>query len=212
MHWRVSDDLADAALPGEHRWQAIGVNATVRLRMLGDDDLFVYLCTHGAAHLWARLKWLADIAALIGGSADGGVRYWAVARGAGAERSAASAMILANRLLGTPLPDGFVAPRSWRLRMLNHLALRVMLAGGGATELAATPYRGWAEIAAKALIATRWRNRVAILRRLAVSGEDVGQLGLRGGLRVLYPLVRIPLMIGRRTARRKRRTGRDRLG
>lgn len=205
LHWRVSDDLSKVALPSEDRWQAIRVSATAQLRMLGDDDLFAYLCTHGAAHLWARLKWLADIAALVGGTADGGARYWASARAAGAERPAASALMLANRLLGTALPDGFVAPRSWRLRLLNRLALRVMLAGDGATELAATPYRGWAEIVAKALVAPRWRNHTAILRRVAVSGEDVGELGLKGGLRLLYPLVRIPLMVRRRAARQKRR-------
>ena len=32
---------------------------------LGADDLFAYLCAHGAYHAWFRLKWLADIGALL---------------------------------------------------------------------------------------------------------------------------------------------------
>ena len=35
------------------------------VRALRDDDLFVYLCAHGACHAWFRLKWLADIGALL---------------------------------------------------------------------------------------------------------------------------------------------------
>lgn len=29
------------------------------------EELFIYLCVHGAQHGWARLKWLADLAALL---------------------------------------------------------------------------------------------------------------------------------------------------
>jgi chorismate mutase len=208
LHWRLSDDLADPVPPAAHRWLAIALGPNATVRTLGDDDLFVYLCTHGAAHLWARLKWLADIAVLIRRSGDGGARYWRIARRAGAARPAASAFMLAEELLGTPLPPGFHVPRSWRLMLLNRLALRVVTAGGGATELAATPYRGWAEIIAKLLIAPRWRNRIATLRRLAISGEDVGELAFPRGFAFLYPLVRIPRMIVRRRRRAERRKSR----
>ncbi len=208
LHWRLSDDLADPTPPAAHRWQAISLGTNATIWTLGDDDLFVYLCTHGAAHLWARLKWLADIAVLIRQSDDGGARYCTLAQQAGATRAAASAFMLADRLLGTPPPASFRPPRSWRLKLLNHLALRVLLAGDGAKELAATPYRGWAEIIAKLLIAPRWRNRIATLRRLAISGEDVGDLALPRGFAFLYPLVRIPRMIVRRHRRAQRRKSR----
>jgi len=82
------------------------------------------------------------------------------------------------------------------------------LAGGGATELAATPYRGWAEIVAKLLIAPGWRNRIATLRRMAISGEDVGELAFPRSFAFLYPLVRIPRMIVRRHRRARRRKSR----
>lgn len=48
----------------------------VALPVLGDDDLFPYLVSHGARHCWDRLCWLGDVAALtrIGGDAEAGWR------------------------------------------------------------------------------------------------------------------------------------------
>jgi microcystin-dependent protein len=204
LHWRLSDDLADPRLPHRHLWQSVEVTSGRSLATLGDEALFVYLCTHGAAHLWARLKWLADIGALVATSPDGGIRYWRAAQEAGAERAAASALLLAHHLLETPLPPGFVAPRSLRLQWLNALALRALTAGGGARDLAATPYRGWAELTAKLLIAPRVGNRLAIVRRILISGEDIGELALPGALGFLYPLLRLPLLVRRRVRRAAR--------
>lgn len=59
-------------------------------------------------------------------------------------------------------------------------------------------------MAAKALVATGARQRLTVLRRLAVAGEDVAQLALPAGLGFLYPLVRIPMLIARRRQRRQR--------
>jgi hypothetical protein len=41
--------------------------AGARLATLGDADMMVYLCAHASRHCWFRLKWLADIGALLGG-------------------------------------------------------------------------------------------------------------------------------------------------
>ncbi len=207
LHWRLSDDLRDPKPPSPEHWQRIGLYAGRSLATLGEDDLFVYLCVHGAAHGWARLKWLADIAALVSQSADGGTAYWQAARRAEAETAAASALMLAHRLLALPLPAGFRPPASRRLRLLNRLALAIMSAGGGARDLAASPYRGWAELTAKLLVSPGPRNRRAVLRRLLVSGEDVGMLALPAILALAYPLLRIPMWGMRRLRRGAGRTG-----
>lgn len=210
LHWRLSDDLAHPRLPPPLTWQAIEIDAGRTLTTLGDDDLFVYLCTHGAAHGWARLKWLADIAAMLAAAPDGGARYWRQAQTAGSARAAASALLLANDLLGTPLPPGF-AYRSLRVALLNRVAIRIIAAGGGMRELATTRYRGWAEFTAKLLIAPRVGNVAAIVRRLLVSGEDVGLLALPRALVFLYPLLRLPLLIARRVRRARVSANRSRL-
>ncbi|UZK69006.1 nucleotidyltransferase family protein [Sphingomonas sp. S1-29] len=210
LHWRLSDDLERPELPPRATWQAVEIDDGRALMTLGDDDLFVYLCTHGAAHGWARLKWLADIGAMLAAAPDDGARYWRLAQGAGSARAAASALLLAHQLLGTPLPPGF-ACCSRRVALLNRMAIRIITAGGGTRELATTRYRGWAEFAAKLLIAPRIGNAAAIVRRLLVSGEDVGLLALPRGLVFVYPLLRLPLLIARRVRRARLSATRSRL-
>ncbi|UUL82459.1 nucleotidyltransferase family protein [Sphingomonas qomolangmaensis] len=208
LHWRLSDDLVRRELPPPPSWQPVEIEGRT-LMALGDDDLFVYLCTHGAAHAWARLKWLADIAAMLAAAPDGGARYWRHARAAGSARAAASALLLAHQLLGTPLPSGF-AYRSRRVALLNRIAICVITAGGGTRELSTTRYRGWAEFAAKLLIAPRFGNMLAIVRRVLVSGEDVGMLALPRGFVFLYPLLRVPLLVVRRVRRAQLSANRSR--
>ena len=75
------------------------------LRTLGEEDLFAYLCMHGALHWWNRLKWLADINALLAAAPEDGVeRLFRAAEARGAGRAAAQAMLLCRRLLGRPCP------------------------------------------------------------------------------------------------------------
>jgi hypothetical protein len=204
LHWRLSDDLPEPEVPPAQRWQRVALPPGEQLATLRNEELFIYLCTHGAAHLWARAKWLADVGAMIAASDDGGAQYWSRAHATGAGRAAASAFLLLHELMGHPLPENFPASRSWRVGLLNRLALRVIEAGGGERDLAGTPYRGWAELAAKLLIAPRAANRLAVIRRILISGEDIGALGLPLSLGFLYPLLRVPLLVARRWRRSAR--------
>lgn len=44
-----------------------------RVRALRTEELFVYLCQHGAKHAWSRLEWLATVATIL---RSGEVRDW----------------------------------------------------------------------------------------------------------------------------------------
>jgi hypothetical protein len=78
-----------------------------------------YLAVHGASSAWFRLKWLADFAALVARTAPAQLATIAdEAPRLGAGRSMAAALILANRMLGTRLPDGLQADRA-TLRMVE---------------------------------------------------------------------------------------------
>lgn len=206
LHWRLSDDLPDPGVPPLRRWQEVAAMRGEPLATLADEELFIYLCTHGAAHLWARLKWLVDVGAMISASDDGGMRYWARAQASGAGRAAASAFFLLNELMGRPLPEGFPVSRPLRVQALNWLTLRVIRAGDGERDLADTAYRGWAELTAKLLIAPGMANLLSVVRRVLFSAEDIGALGLPMALSFLYPLLRIPLLIVRRWRRSARRS------
>jgi hypothetical protein len=91
----------------------------ITLPTLPDRLMLPYLAVHGASSAWFRLKWLADFAALVARTAPAQLATIAdEAPRLGAGRSMAAALILANRMLGTRLPDGLQADRA-TLRMVE---------------------------------------------------------------------------------------------
>jgi hypothetical protein len=104
----------------------VEVAAGVHLPTLPLRLLLPYLAVHGASSAWFRLKWLADFAALAARSEPRELSD--IARQAprlGAGRTFAAALILANRLLGTRLPDELEADgATLRLVSLATRALR----------------------------------------------------------------------------------------
>lgn len=90
--------------------QTVTVAPGIELATLAGDELFAYLCVHGASSAWFRLKWITDLAGLLR-DADGGEidRLYRRARQDGAGRAAGQALLLAERLyrlpLGAPLRD-----------------------------------------------------------------------------------------------------------
>lgn len=84
-----------ALMPG----QALSTLATV--------PLFAYLAYHGTAHLWSRLKWLADVAAVLRDEDVVALHAHAVALGAG--RTPGVAIVLAHEILGLDVPPALLA-------------------------------------------------------------------------------------------------------
>ena len=74
--------------------------------VLEAEDLFVYLCEHGAEHTWSRLEWLVAIAELLRRKE---VRDWnrvaSWAQELGATGRVRAALLLASDLLGAPGPS-----------------------------------------------------------------------------------------------------------
>jgi hypothetical protein len=74
------------------------------------EDELVFICIHGAKHLWERLIWIADVAALV--TRQSGIDWQAateIARDVGAERMLYTGLRLASDLLHARLPDGVFA-------------------------------------------------------------------------------------------------------
>jgi hypothetical protein len=82
--------------------------AGARLATLCDTDMMVYLCAHASRHCWFRLKWLADIGALLKGPelANG---LMADADRLGLAVPALEALRLAHDWLQTEVPEGLLA-------------------------------------------------------------------------------------------------------
>jgi hypothetical protein len=73
---------------------------------LAVEDELVLICIHGAKHLWERLIWIADVAALVSrqSSIDWG-RARASAQAVGAEHMLHTGLRLAGDVLGAHLPE-----------------------------------------------------------------------------------------------------------
>jgi hypothetical protein len=132
LHSRVADQpqlLPDLAVDSPS--QTVTVAPGAELPTFADDELFAYLCVHGASSAWFRLKWIADLAGLIHGHDAAEIeRLHDRAHQLGAGRATDQALLLAHWLFGTtlsnPLAKYLDAPV---IRWLARAALREMLRG-----------------------------------------------------------------------------------
>jgi hypothetical protein len=144
LHTALVDNpalLAGVGANSPARWVDLG--GGMRLPTLGEAELFAYLCVHGAASGWRRLKWLADLAALIAPLAPDALESLhdrAVRLGAG--RTSAQGLLLCERFMGTPLPTAFRARlrRDRVTRLLAAIATRIMTAPDGYDDPAETRF------------------------------------------------------------------------
>jgi hypothetical protein len=118
--------------------QQVAIAPGIALPTLANEELFAYLAVHGATHAWSRLKWLADVAALLsrlGEEAIEPLYRQSVALGGG--RSGAQALLLSGELLGLALPPALSRElsRDRGVRYLAGAGRAAMLRGGGEKEL-----------------------------------------------------------------------------
>lgn len=107
LHSRLADN--PALLPTATATvtpQRVEVPGGTILPTLPNRLLLPYLAVHGVSSAWFRLKWLADFAALVSRIPHEELASMVEqAPRLGAGRALASALILSNQLLATPLPD-----------------------------------------------------------------------------------------------------------
>ena len=185
----------------------VEVGNGVSLPTLARDELFAYLCVHGASSAWFRLKWIADVAALLGEAPPEEVeRLYRRSQELGAGRAAAQALLLRERLFETPLSPGLAAElRADRVnRWLLKIALRKLAGRGVHTELDDMRL-GTASIhlmqlgllpGLKFKLSELWRQSVSPYDRLAVP--------LPRPLGFLYPAVGVVRRLGGLLPRRAR--------
>ena len=185
--------------------RVVSLNGTVGLRTLGEEDLFSYLCMHGALHCWSRLKWLADINALLTTAPERGVeRLVGAAEARGTGRAAAQALLLCRRLLATPLPDRLMATlaKSATVRWLEATALNAMTTGLGEREPREERFGTTRGSLSTFLLGRSWRYRLSELGIHLINQTDVLAVPLPERLRFLYPILRLPFWLWRHARRR----------
>jgi hypothetical protein len=207
LHWRLflnPHAMEEGSIMVQSR--VVPLTDTMGLRTLGEEDLFAYLCMHGALHWWNRLKWLADVNALLAANRKQGVEALiraADARGAG--RAAAQALLLCGRVLGTALPAPLMATlgKSRTVRWLEATALNAMTAAQGERDPHDARFGTTRGSVSSFFLSRTWRYRLAELNLHLTNPTDVLMMPLPERLRFLYPLLRLPLWVWRHAAKHR---------
>lgn len=111
LHSRLADNrLMIPRIDTTSLRQDVEVTGGCTLPTLAPEPLFAYLCVHGASSNWFRLKWIADLAAILNRVDEAGIAHlYARSQQLGAGRSAAQALLLVERLFGTARGSALVA-------------------------------------------------------------------------------------------------------
>jgi hypothetical protein len=204
LHWRLSDNRSLLAhVTASTGTRKVEIAPGQFLRTLEDADLFAYLCLHGAHHGWSRMKWLADLAALLAQKPLAEVEtLYRKAKADGVGRAAAQALLLCERLFGLPLPDGLAAEmqRDRAIRWLVSVALNAMAGDAASRQTEDRPLGNFEIEISHFLLATGMRAWLRELESKAIGWTDFQNFALPRPLYFLYPLLRLPSWAWRRVA------------
>jgi hypothetical protein len=178
--------------------QMVEIGPGIRLQTLRDEELYAYLCVHGATHAWSRLKWIGDLAAFLSHrSPDGIERLHRAAIGFGSGRASAQALLLCADLFDTRLSPSLAAELAAdrSARWLARAALRVM---AGEEELDDTVFGTVPIHLSHFLLGPGLGFKLAEAGRKMQSRHDQVSLKLPRPLRFLYPIILLPSWVWRR--------------
>jgi putative nucleotidyltransferase-like protein len=150
LHWRLFE--RDRACSFATRLEDLHV-AEGRIE---DEDLFLLLALHGLTHRWETLKWIVDIDAFVRNVPTRWDVIFARAADSGTLRPARIALLLAHRVLGTPLPLPIDDQSAFRIAILCE---RALLTGAPISPVADF----WLQIVAR----ERWIDRIRFVRFVA---------------------------------------------
>lgn len=199
-HWRLTENRR--LLPLGPLLREAGLRESlggVPIRAFHPDDEFAYLCVHGARSGWFRLKWLADLHALLAGRPEGEqLRLYRHAEARGAGPAALLAFGLCRDLFALPIPTTLAraveAPLQRAMRRLCRVFLREDRPQASLRQVWLMPM-----LHAVACGPTHFGTEIL---RWTVNCQDALEVPLPRKLYFLYPLLRVPLWFGRLVAGR----------
>jgi predicted nucleotidyltransferase len=167
-----------------------------KIRTLSEEDLMLVLCVHAAKHAWRQLSWLCDIVQLARSrSLDWGALRDRATR-LGIVRIVVVSFLLAQKLLGAPLPPQFRWCEDPAAETVAQRILPLIVVETEFDPESISYFRLMMDLR------ERWRDRVSFCWRLGVtpSTGEWSTIRLPGPLFSLYPLVRIFRLAGRLAA------------
>ena len=213
LHWRLFDNPSlQPTITAHSPTQDIALGSGMTVPTLAEPDLYIYLVVHGAIDGWSRMKWLADVNALLSGRDCAAIRALhaaAVSRGAGG--ASAQALTMMHELFGLSLAPEFLAELQAKrhVRMLIAGAYRLMAVRDGTTEISVWRGGQRLSLAMQFLLGRGVRHHGHILGSILYPPQAMYRSSLSPMLYPLYPFVRVPRWIGRSMIRAAARlTGR----
>lgn len=160
------------------------------IQTLAADDLFVALAVHGAKHLWSRIGWILDIAALLDSETLNAGRVAEIATRHHLKRVVAVACILAERISNVRMPPQMseLAGEDPRASVIASALFEDAIHGSQRYLPESLAY-----YTMSASLRERWTDRARLFIRLLLtpSSSEWRLVRLQGGARWLYYPIRI---------------------
>jgi hypothetical protein len=201
LQWRLTKNpLLLAGVDVHSATQSVAVSGGVSIRTLAPDNLFAYLCVHGAQHAWSRLKWLADFDALASATGADLLLGYRHAESIGAGRCAGLALLLCHQLFDLDLPTVLSdeIDRDRNVRRLATIAIDTMCDDYAEADKRRSFASAMRILRAQFLLGKGPAFFVAQYSTEAVRTLDLIELPLPPALHFLYPALRLPLWLWRR--------------
>jgi len=197
LHWRLCDNIdIDPGPRALQDLEHVEVSPGISLPVLGREYLLPNLMVHGAGHAWFRLKWIADVTALLSDfSADDRNNLLQQARNQGIEPAFRQGLAICEALELLPSYDNPPAIGStvrWLISVALHAVLQDEPADGG-------NFQPRHLMLSRFILSPRASYRLQELRVQAFSVEDWKEFPLPRWLTFAYPLLRAPFWIIRRS-------------
>ncbi len=193
LHWRLTDAplLRDTSGPAARQTVAIAPGRSIDT--LDNEHLLAYLCVHGAAHGWMRLKWLADVYALLPHDPGACEVAYRGLQQLGAGRSAGLALLLCHDLFDLPLTASMLREleSSFLLRTLRRAAVRLLARGGEVKEVDDLVFGTTTVYVSRLMMGSSMRSLMAEWRTWAYRPDELLRSRLPQSLFFLFPFLRL---------------------
>jgi hypothetical protein len=195
LHWRLFSKSVLPGVTGASATQVVSINGQA-VRTLREDLLIAYLVAHGQETGWSRLKWIADLNALLARkSGDQLEALHAQAQTVGLGPKTAAALLLCAQLFELPLPARLAATlerdrAAGRLVEVSLDCISYPLTGGSIPVLSRISL---------ALMGSRFGNGTGLRAQVgeiaALWTQPIARARYPEALDFLYHLLRIPIWL-----------------
>jgi hypothetical protein len=190
LHWEVAPAPFAAVPVGARAWEravAVGLSGG-EVKSLSPEDLLLALCVHGTKHLWERLAWVCDVAALLNSQTN---LDWPFiirqAQDSRVERMLYLGLRLARGLAGANVPDAACQTRAYG--EVTRLAVEVTKRLFGSAEYEPASFGRSVNFNLRAR--RRLREKIEYLRFILTPTDgDLTALSLPRGMSFVYYLLR----------------------